>query len=154
MQPEQLEPLAGAGLDERRYQKLVHELTLAGAAFAHLGHKLPHVFVAPGAAQGQAALAQLLHHPLEMLPFFGHQGGQLVHQALLFGVMHDERNARTGRLLFAVGVVNQDFRQVFAGQVGPTRVGVELKFENCLDHGLARIFTDFTDFVDVPLRGC
>jgi hypothetical protein len=61
-----------------------------------------------------------------MPPFFGDDGGEIIHQLFLIGIPLNKGNAAGGGFLFAVGMICQDLAKGNRGKVYPPGISREV----------------------------
>jgi hypothetical protein len=125
---QQVEPLARTGLDEPR-----HEQPVDGPERLLLANQL--VQPAAVAARRQAAKAdappgQEVEHLVKVRKLFLHDLGHGAAQLFLLDVREQEVHGRAGRLLFAMGVVDEDFIQIPLDLAKPAVRRCRLKAEH------------------------
>jgi hypothetical protein len=120
---QELEALAGAGLDQRPHQKLVHEHVVESPLGLGGVPQRVHVLVGGGPMHGGATLTQLLVHLAKVGGFFECKAAQRLDQ---HGMRRPEATHEpervAGGLELAVRVIGQEPGEIALGGIDPAGV--------------------------------
>ena len=129
---EAFEAFAATSFDQCADEQAIQETLFIVAAFPFEFHQPVDIFVFALRSEPETSFLQFGQYETEVSPFFGDDGRDVVYEALPGRVALDQRDAAGGGLLFAPGVVGEDFLERNSGKIDPARVGGQLQSEDVL----------------------
>jgi hypothetical protein len=108
---QEVKPFAGPGFDQARDQEPIDGPM--GLVLSDKIIQLATVATGYEAAESDVPLLEQIEHLLEMFQLLIYDHGQLATELGLVDVGQNQVHRTSGRLLFAMGVIHQDFGEVF-----------------------------------------